>query len=151
MQRKIEFQEDHADAGQQAGAVGCAEFEHRYGALCIVMDRDLWRKGEVLELARHAALDDGRVVIRVAQGFGQALADLFDALGVVANRVAIVIEHDVGVEGELAAGRDDARVVDVQVELVHCRHCHGEEVVLVGGVDENLRAAFEVALGGFLD
>ncbi|KWV86891.1 hypothetical protein PFLmoz3_03356 [Pseudomonas fluorescens] len=105
----------------------------------------------MLELARHPALDDGGVVVGVAQGFGEALADLFHARRVVANRVAVGVEHDVGVEGELAAGGDDPGVMDVQVELVHGRHGHGEEVVLVGRVNEDLRAAFEFALGGFLD
>ncbi|CRM74599.1 hypothetical protein [Pseudomonas sp. 22 E 5] len=41
--------------------------------------------------------------------------------------------------------------MDVQVELVHGGHGHSEEVVLVRRVDEDLRAALEFALGGFLD
>src|SRR5690606_33980922 len=59
--------------------------------------------------------------------------------------------HDVGVQGELAGRGDDAGVVDVQVQLVHGGHGHGEEVVLVGRVDEDLRGAFHVALGGGAD
>lgn len=86
----------------------------------------------MLELAWHAALDDGRVVVRVAQRFGQAFADLFHPRRVIADGLAFGVEHDVGVEGELAAGGDDPGVVDVQVELVHGRYGHGEEVVLVG-------------------
>ena len=71
------------------------------------MDRHLRGKGKVLELARYPALDDGRVVIRITQGFGQALADFFNSRRVVANRTTVVVEHDIGVEGELAAGGDD--------------------------------------------
>ncbi len=96
-------------------------------------------------------LDDRQVVLGIAQRIGEALTNLLDALGIVADRCAIGVQHDVGVEGELAAGGDDAGVVDVQVELVHRRHRHGEEVVLVGGIDEYLRATLEFVLGGFLD
>ncbi|MNS69066.1 hypothetical protein D3C72_1023710 [compost metagenome] len=41
--------------------------------------------------------------------------------------------------------------MDVQVELVHRGHGHGEEIVLVRCVDEDLRAALEFPLCGFLD
>ncbi len=41
--------------------------------------------------------------------------------------------------------------MDVQVELIHRRHGYRKEIVLVRRIDEDLRAAFELALRGFLD
>ena len=41
--------------------------------------------------------------------------------------------------------------MDVQVQLVHGRHSHGKEIMLVRRVDEDLRATLEFALGGLLD
>src|SRR3546814_11196350 len=57
------------------------------------------------------------------------------------------VQHDVGVQRELAARSDDAGIVNVQVQLVHGRHGNGEEVMLIGCIDEDLRAAFEFTLG----
>lgn len=125
--------------------------EHRDLAQRVGGDGHLRGEGEVLELARHPALDDGRVVVGVLQCVDKPLADLGDALRVVADGVAVGVEHDIGIEGELAGGGDDPRVLDAQVELVHGGHGDREEIVLVGGVDENLRTALELALGGFLD
>ena len=115
------------------------------------MNGHLRRKSKVLELARYPALDNGRVVVWVLQCVDQALANLFDPHWVLANRAAFAFEHDVGVEGELAGGGENPRVMDVQVELGHGCHGHGKEVVLILGVDEDLRATFKLALGGFLD
>ena len=40
--------------------------------------------------------------------------------------------------------------MDIQVELSHGCHGYHKEVMLIFGVDEDLRAAFKLALGGFL-
>ncbi len=105
----------------------------------------------MLELARYTALDDGQVVVRIAQRGDQSAADFLDALRVVADGAAVGFQHDVGVQGELAARGEDAGVMDVQVELIHRRHGYRKEIVLVRRIDEDLRAAFELALRGFLD
>ena len=132
------------------GTVGRDDLENGLRALRVVVNGDLRWEGEVLELARYTALDDGQVVVRIAQRGDQSAADFLDALRVVADGAAVGF-HDVGVQGELAARGEDAGVMDVQVELIHRRHGYRKEIVLVRRIDEDLRAAFELALRGFLD
>ncbi|MNN60602.1 hypothetical protein D3C81_1757930 [compost metagenome] len=103
LQRQVELQEDAPDPGQQARAVRRGDLKDGHRPLGIVEDGHLGREIEVLELARYPALNDRRVVLGVAQRFGEAIANLLDPLRVVADRAAVVVEHDVGVEGELAA------------------------------------------------
>ncbi|CAM5394506.1 hypothetical protein SSTU70S_06655 [Stutzerimonas stutzeri] len=112
LHRQVEGQEQLPDSGKQAGAIRCDDLDDRLRALGIVVDRDLRREGEVLELARHVALDDGEVLVGIARCVDQTLANFLDPLAIVADRRAVGVQHDVGVERELAARSDDAGIVD---------------------------------------
>ena len=138
-----------ASSPGRSGALSSSTVTGRCASLWIVT---CGRKGKVLELARHPALDDGRVVVAGCAGPRSGLRELaLMRSGLSPIEPPSAVEHDVGVEGELAGRGDDPGVMDVQVELVHRRHGYGEEVVLVGRINEDLRAALELALGGFLD
>ena len=114
-------------------------------------DGDLGFEGEMLELARHPALDDGGVGVGIGKGFEQPCLDLADALGMIADRTAIGVQHDIGIQAEAVGGGDHPGVLNAQVELVHGRGGHREQVVLLRRIEEYLGGTFEFALGGFLD
>ena len=114
-------------------------------------DGDLGLEGKMLELARYPALDDGGVGIGIGKSFDQPGLDLTDALGMIANRTAIGVQHDVGIKTEPVGGGDDAGILNAQVELVHGRGGHGKQIVLLRRIKEYLGGALEFALGRFLD
>ena len=146
---QLQAQIDANNAAVKADADKMAELEAEEAKLADRIQEIMYTIPQMIDPSVPIGPDDTYNV--EAQRFGEPVADLLDPLRVVADRAAVVVQHDVGVEGELAARRDDPRVMDVQVQLRHRRHCHGKEVVLVGRIDEDLRATFEFALGGFLD
>src|SRR5690606_22021098 len=83
LQRQIVFEEDSSDPRQQARTVRSSQFEDGHRTLRVVVNGHLRGEGEVLELARYPALDDGRVVVGILQRFDQSFANLLDARRVV--------------------------------------------------------------------
>ena len=104
----------------------------------------------MLELARRVSSDDFWIVIRVIQLFYQVLAHLFNAF-CVANRLAVAIQHDKGVERPVVVGSSNAGIVDRESELLHGGSSGGEQVIHRAGVDEHFGAAFGHVGGGGTD
>ena len=75
---------------------------------------------EHARLARHAARHRHGRFVRALQRAPQRAFDLADALA-VGDRRAVVFEHVIEVEAEAVGGRRDARVDDVESQLVEHR------------------------------
>ena len=71
---------------------------------------------------------------------GQYVLYLLDAQRVL-QRCAIPVEHVEGIQHIAVFGRDDAGIDHVQPQLVQHRRDQGEQLVIGGCVDEDLRAA----------
>ena len=78
------------------------------------------------------------------------LAHLFNAF-CVANRLAVAIQHDKGVERPVVVGSSNAGIVDRESELLHGGSSGGEQVIHRAGVDEHFGAAFGHVGGGSTD
>src|SRR5690554_1444053 len=135
------IQENLANTGQQAGAVRGDHFNHRALIDGVVGEGHFGGKGEVLQLARGAPVDDVRVVFRVIQFFDQAFAHPLFTGGVDAQRLALLIQHHVGADGIRPFAGVDAGVDNVQVQLLQHGRSGRKQVCTVFHVDDDLGIA----------
>ena len=83
--------------------------------------------------------------------FAQKLDDCLTAAFIVADGFAVGVEDIKGVEGITGGGAVNTGVDDIQVELLHGRCNHGEQVVVFQCVNEDLGCPFQVDITALLD
>ena len=120
-------------------------------SLNVVADHHLGRHVEMFVPARHAPAYRGAELLRELERLGQGLADVFDARPVIADRCAMLVQDDVGIQAEAVGAGDDAGVHDGQAQGVQGVHRGAEQVAGVRGVDKDLRPSRQHALTGLLN
>lgn len=72
-----------------------------------------------------------------------------DTCRFVSDRLAIVFQNRKGVESQIRRGGGDARIDDIETELIECAGNRSEQFFLVFGVNEDLREA-RITAPGFI-
>ena len=138
------FGEGAADDGQQARPVRGDQF-HQGAVIGLVRQEFHPRPDIEMTVAPGKLARDGRqFAFGVGQAFLQRVLQLGEA-GLVGDGFAVAVQHQVGIQGAAVAGRQDARVQDVESHAVEQGGHVLEQARVDRCMDEDGRAALFVA------
>ena len=108
---------DLADVAEQSRPIARGDLEHRALVALIGRDVDLRCRVEHAHLPRRAAGDADETIATARERAGEGVLDLLVALG-IGDRRAVFFEHVINVDAVAIARRRDARIDDVEPELI---------------------------------